>query len=110
MPTTATFTQTADRGRTRVGNQYRVKGTLSLTGTYDATKIPLTAGMFGLGRIADVEPKTAVNGAASVVLWWDSANSRMQAYNTAAAVSTPFAEVGATSLTGYTAEVTVYGN
>lgn len=54
--TSISFSEYTNGGRQRVGDQHVVQGEVTLSGTYTSTKVPVTAGDFGLGVIESLEP------------------------------------------------------
>lgn len=109
MAVTATFTL-ATGGRSRTGRKVRVCGTLALSGTYDLGGFAVTPNLFGLGRIDSVSLQPTTNGTVALLPRWDPAAVKIELFETAAVVDTPFDELdAATSVASHTLDVCVEG-
>lgn len=106
-----TFTVTADNnGRQVVGTQRVFKGRLTLSGTYDTGGFTFVAADIGFSRLDSLELGAAWVTTTALLAGWDSANSKIKLFETAATVDLAFDEFDNTnSVAGRVIDIVAYG-
>lgn len=89
------FTQNAEGGRIRghAKSEFEIRGVGTATGTYGATKVPVTAASLGFSQIVDLRVQNTGTGTFSFVSRWNTGSSAIQLYSQTAANSA-LVEVG----------------
>lgn len=106
------LTVTEASRRTTLGDRYVRFFDVAFDASYPAGGEALSASLFGMNSIELVvaEPAAAAAGAFAVVVKYDRTNSKLQAFQTGAAINSPLAEVDTDDISALLVRVMVIGH